>query len=498
MNPLDATQDRTADRVGIYFTDFFGIDRAALEAYGAFNVSLVNDLPLFIDPFLLFDSSKPEYQALHAEIIDYLKFLRDVAATGNLTKAHVDQWFRFAEVKQNWLGFSRSGNSGNGLGERFAGTLHRNLHQVFRDFGAESITKSSHLEKLCLLSDGVGRDHLSDFVTNLIKRFLLKYTQEFARTHLRADQFRSVAVQRVQFDHQAHRWIPGKYDLPFIHGDFVILTPKDMLTRDEAWINRGDLLDGFESIYQSIPNDQLRHQIDGYFMARLSEGATDADRKALAAKAVEEFPIVLDYFIRSKEDSGDEAHQVSNRKVRDTQEQFVERVSELVRDHLQGTAFYAGGNSFDESMARVHFLKNVIEHKDGWRIFYVRNQPITQEAHLQLLYRLTWFASPLDVNREVNNGRGPVDYKVSMGNADKTLVEFKLARNTKLKANLKSQVPIYEVANDTKSSITVILYFTDSEWQRVQKILRDLEFKDAKNIVLIDGRSTNKPSASEA
>jgi hypothetical protein len=126
----------------------------------------------------------------------------------------------------------------------------------------------------------------------------------------------------------------------------------------------------------------------------------------------------------------------------------------------------------------------------------VNDRPITQEAHLQLLYRLTWFASPLDVNREVNNGRGPVDYKVSMGNVDKTLVEFKLARNTKLKTNLKNQVGIYEVANDTKSSITVILYFTDSEWERVQKILRDLEINNAKNIILIDGRSTNKPSAS--
>lgn len=496
MDHSDVAKDRTADRVGIYFTDFFGVDRDVLETYGAFNISLVNDLPLFIDPFLLFDSPKPKYQALHAEIIDYLKFLRDVSATGNLTKTHVDQWFRFAEVKQNWLGFSRSGNSGNGLGERFAGALHRNLHLVFRNFGAESITKSSHLEKLCLLSDGVGRDHLSDFVTNLIKRFLLEYTQEFARTHLRADQVKSVGVQRVQFNHQNHRWIPGRYELPFIHGDFVILTPKDILTRDEAWINRGDLLDGFEDIYQSIPNDQLRHQIDAYFMTRLGEDATDTDRQVIAAKAIEQFPIVLDYFIRSKEDSGDEAHQVSNKKVRDTEEQFVERVSALVRDHLQGTPFYAGGNSFDESMARVQFLKNVIEHKDGWRIFYVRDQPITKEAHLQLLYRLTWFASPLDVNREVNNGRGPVDYKVSMGDTDKTLVEFKLARNTKLKANLKSQVGIYEVANDTKSSITVILYFTDGEWERIQKILRDLDIRDAKNIVLIDGRSTNKPSAS--
>jgi len=498
LDPLHGASDKKAARVGIYFSDFFDIDRATLETYGAFNISLVNDLPLFIDPFLLFDSPKPEYQALHAEIIDYLKFLRDVSGTGNLTQAHVDEWFRFAEVRQNWLGFSRSGNSGNGLGGRFAATLHRNSHLVFRDFGAESITESSHLEKLCLLSDGVGRDHLSDFVTNLIKRFLLEYTQEFARTHLRADQMRSVAVQRVRFNHQSHRWMRGMYELPFIHGDFVILTPKDMLTRDEAWINRGDLLDGFEDIYQSIPNDQLRHQIDGYFMARLGEDASDARRKAIAAKAIEEFPIVLDYFIRSKEDSGDEAHRVSNKKVSDTQEQFVDRVSELVRDHLQGTSFYGGGDSFNESMARVRFLKDVIEHKDGWRIFYVRDQPITQEAHLQLLYRLTWFASPMDVNREVNNGRGPVDYKVSMGDADKTLVEFKLARNTKLKANLKNQVRIYEVANDTKSSITVILYFTDGEWERVQKILRDLEINDAKNIILIDGRSTNKPSASAA
>jgi hypothetical protein len=30
------------------------------------------------------------------------------------------------------------------------------------------------LEKFTLLGDGVGRDHLSDFTTNLIKRFLLE------------------------------------------------------------------------------------------------------------------------------------------------------------------------------------------------------------------------------------------------------------------------------------------------------------------------------------
>lgn len=490
------TRINAAGRVGIYFSDFFEVDKAVLESYGAFNVSLVNDLPLFIDPFLLFDSKNAVYQGLHEQIIDYLKFLRDVSATGSLTQAHIDQWFRFGEVKQNWLGFSRSGNKGNGLGAKFANTLHKNLHHVFRDFGTEKITKSSHLEKLCLLSDGVGRDHLSDFVTNLIKQFLLEYTQNFAKAHLRPEFVRSVAITRVAFNPASKRWVPGTYELPYTNGDYVILTPKDMLTRDEAWINRGDLLDGIEDIYQSIPNQQLRSQIDSYFVSRLAEDATDKDRRLLAARTVEQFPILLDHFIRTKEDTADEAHRVSRKKVADTQEQFVNQVSQLVREHLEGTVFYTGGNSFNESMARISFLKDVIEHKDGWRIFYVNNKPITQEAHLQLLYRLTWFASRMDVNREVNNGRGPVDYKVSEGSADKTLVEFKLARNTKLKINLQNQVQIYEKANDTSLSITVILYFTDGEWIRVRKILQDLKLDKAINIVLIDGRSTNKSSAS--
>lgn len=492
------TRASAAGRVRIYFSDFFEMDKDVLESYGAFNVSLVNDLPLFIDPFLLFDSKDAVYQRLHEKIIDYLKFLREVSATGALTQVHIDQWFRFAEVKQNWLGFSRSGNSGNGLGAQFANTLHENLHHVFRDFGAEKITKSSHLEKLCLLSEGVGRDHLSDFVTNLIKQFLLDYTQTFAKTHLRREFVRSVGVNRVVFNPASKRWMPGRYDLPFINGDYVILTPKDMLTRDEAWINRGDLLDGIEDVYQSIPNQQLRNQIDAYFMSRLTEDATDQDRKRLAAQTVEQFPILLDHFIRTKEDTADEAHRTSKKKVADTQAQFVDEVSRLVREHLEGTVFYTGGTSFTESMARVNFLKDVIEHKDGWRIFYINGKPITQEAHLQLLYRLTWFASRMDVNREVNNGRGPVDYKISEGNVDKTLVEFKLARNNKLKMNLQNQVQIYEKANDTSSSITVILYFTDGEWTRVNKILQDLKIEKAKSIVLIDGRSTNKPSASTA
>ena len=76
------------------------------------------------------------------------------------------------------------GNAGTGLGTRFAGSLHRGLQTVFSNFGDEEIVRSSHLEKLCLIEDGVGRDSVSDFTTNLIKEYLLEYTESFAVAHI--------------------------------------------------------------------------------------------------------------------------------------------------------------------------------------------------------------------------------------------------------------------------------------------------------------------------
>jgi hypothetical protein len=278
----------------------------------------------------------------------------------------------------------------------------------------------------------------------------------------------------------------------------VLLTPKEILTKDEAWINRGDLLDRFEDIYTSVPDDQLRAQVNDYFLRRLSEEPTEKERREAAAAAAERFPVVLDYYIKDREDNGDEAHKVSNLKVRETEIQFGENIRTLVDGKLIGTEFYELGNSFDESLRRVEFLRDVIENKDGWRIFYVAGKPLRREADLQIMYRLCWYATSYDVNREPNNGRGPVDFKVSKGSADKSLVEFKLASNGKLKQNLKHQVEIYEAANDTKKSIKAILYFSEAELEKVQQILVDLKLSDRPEIMLIDARGDNKPSASNA
>ncbi|WP_219621188.1 hypothetical protein [Bacillus sp. M6-12] len=91
-------------------------------------------------------------------------------------------------------------------------------------------------------------------------------------------------------------------------------------------------------------------------------------------------------------------------------EQFKELI-ELLESH---TEFYKKKyDTYEDSFKRVLYLKHVIENNDGYRIFYSKGAPIKKEDDLQILYRLTWFATDSDVNREVNNGRGPVDFKVS-------------------------------------------------------------------------------------
>lgn len=485
--------------MNIYFTDYFGVSKDALDQYGAFNVSLINDLPVFIDPFLLFNSEKPDYQVLHARIIEYIAFLRDMSDKGKISQGLLRHWFLFPEVKQNWLGYSKVGNSGSGLGQKFAVALNENLGSIFNNFGNEQITKGSHLEKLCLIKDGVGKDSISDFTTNLIKEFLCEYTQNFAANNIHPNRLREVNVSHAEFNYKTRRWISKRYTLPYIDGDFVLLTPKNILTKDEAWINKHDIIGDFDEIIAAIPNMELRAQINDYLLRQVPEKATQREINHAISRTLLKFPALIDHYIRFKEDHGDQAVALSEEKIKETEAVFIRQVTNLVEMLRAQQVFYKQkGDTFEEAFQRVMFLKQVIESNDGYRIFYVKGQPVKRESDLQLIFRLTWYASVDDVNAEVNNGRGPVDYKISRGSKDKTLVEFKLASNSKLRQNLENQVKVYEEANQTDKSIKVILYFNDTELEKTWKILKDLNLKEGKDLVLIDARATNKPSGSNA
>lgn len=482
----------------VYFSEIFGIDESLLEEYGALNISLLNDLPLFVDPFLLYASEKPEYQELHKDIIKYLTFLRDKMIDGHISEEKINRWYRFPEVKQVWLGYSEKGNSGAGLGRKFGRSMSEAIVEVYRDLNNETITNTSHLEKLGLFKSGVGRDNISDFTCNLIKRYLLQYTQEFAINNLDVDQRKKINVGKVYFNYDLESWMPEVFELPYFNGDYIILTPIDILTKDENWINFSDMKASYFQIQQSIPNEELRDRINDIYNSQIPRRKPkEEDYTRAINEVVRLCPEFMDYYIRLKEEDKEGAKCSSQKIVSEASRVYISNIQLLI-DKLLHNGFYnipIPKDSYDETVQRVLFFKYVIENQDGYKLLYAGNKPIKREKDLQLLFKFTWFATIFDVNAEVNNGRGPVDYKVSFGNSDKTLVEFKLASNSKLKQNLQNQIKIYEDANRTKKSLKVIFYFKPDELFKIRRILKELKMENDENIILIDC-TPNKSSAS--
>jgi hypothetical protein len=482
----------------LFFSEYFEIDEKYLDDFGALNMCLDADLPLFIDPFLLFASDKPEYKQLHDQIVSHLIFLKEIALeNGTSTNTNL---FKFPEIKQNWLGLCKYGNNGKGLGEKFAKDSIKAFNGLYSNFGEETISSTSHIEKLTLVGSGIGKDFISDFSTNLMLEYLLEYSQTFALKYL-ADHQRKKFTIRCHFDQQFRLWKPKEFVLPYFHlekdGDFILLTPLDILTKDDSYICHSDLVSNFRRIANSIGNSSLRDSINLFFYQALPAGSPKRkDIEYAVSKTLTEYPEILDYYIRHKEIKKDLSKNISKEKIEKLRNELITSISQLCDVVLDQSDFFdIKPDSYSEALERALFLKDVIENNDCYRIFYKKGKPIASEDTIQRIFRLTWYASPYDVNAEVNNGRGPADYKVSFGSGDSTIVEFKLGKSTSLKGNLKNQTEIYKKASKSISDIKVILCYTQREIIKVNRALESINQLGAENIVIID--ASPKVSASK-
>jgi len=485
----------------VYFSDIFKVKHSVIENYGALDISLVCDNPAFVDPFLIFANSK--YKNLHDFIIDYLKFLKTLSLKeSELSSGNFKHYYKFPEVKQAWLGYSVGGNAGLGLGKDFAESLYKNLHKIFSHFGDEQITESSHLEKLCLVEEGVGVDKISDFTINLIKKYLLDYTQTFAKQYIDQKHLSEFSVRKVNFDFEKGIWTDERLVLPVLEKgnkkEFVLLIPREILTKEDTWISKNDFLENDTAIFNTIPNDELRTKINKFFFDNLAvklnkkkqpeKDYSKKSKKNALLKTVWEFPEVIDYYIKYKEQNKDDAL-----KYHIAEPEFVNFFSDAstLKNELNKKKFEKL-TSFDDCVARISFFRQKLESNSN--DLYFKDKPL-QEKHLRLMFKNVTYGALFDYNSEVNNGRGPIDFIVSYGSNDKTGLELKLASNRKLKQNLLNQGNVYQKDSNLKHVIKIIFYFSDQELETANRVLKEANKPvDNKEIFMIDCRK--KESAS--
>lgn len=209
------------------------------------------DLPLGIDPFLLFKSRDSEYRQLHMLLI--ATFNAGIASIreGDTDEAH--RLFDFPEVSAIGLGYTQGGKRGSGVGSYLAGLIIDTLEAspALQQRGVR------HVEEMQLLSAGIGPDRISDITANVLKRFLIEYTQRQCRIW-NVEMTKNVPVSHI-FNHLSKEWEDAFEDLPIspINGAPILFVPR-RIVRVLPWINYDDFVRSEFNAYLKARRDQIK------------------------------------------------------------------------------------------------------------------------------------------------------------------------------------------------------------------------------------------------
>jgi hypothetical protein len=249
------------------------------------------DLPLGIDPFLMYKSRDEEFRKLHQLLVDH--FNSGIEAVKQHRLALAEEIFDFPEVSPIGFGYTKSGKRGSGLG----GALRNLIIETLRASPGLQERGVFHVEEMQLLAAGIGPDRVSDISANVLKRYLIGYTQRQAELW-GIPITRGVPVSHI-YDETSHTWTDSYEDLPVspVDGSPVIFVPR-RIVRALPWINYDDF---------------VQHDFRAFMQARRANLPKENDRRTSATAKAEVANMtrmdvsIVDRYVKSREQRSDEA-----------------------------------------------------------------------------------------------------------------------------------------------------------------------------------------------
>ncbi len=194
---------------------------------------LEEDIPLYVDPFLLWKSPSYQDKALHNSIINAFNHLGFLCKKGKHDEA-LHQLIVSSECDEVGLGVSAT-RTGKRIGEGQA----RGILKLFDEIPEYNSRGFTHFEEIQFFIEGISKDRISDITCSLMKSFLIDYT---------IDQCNSLGIPMLDCSIR-NVYDLGSYNfkdetglkLPIspISGRPILLTPKRWL-RYSPWIDFDD------------------------------------------------------------------------------------------------------------------------------------------------------------------------------------------------------------------------------------------------------------------
>lgn len=212
---------------------------------------LSEDIPLYVDPFLLWKSPSLQDQALHTALLSAFNHFGFIAKRGKETEAR-SALVQISECEEVGLGTALN-KRGNRIGEKKAAEIL----DLFANIPQIEVNGLHHIEELQLLVEQISKDRISDITCSLLKSFLIDFTIDQAESlNIPLSQ---VELQNV-FDLQRKRFNHEQVSLPVnpITKQPILLVPKRWL-RFIPWINYEDYFaNGFVPDSQNQTYDRVK------------------------------------------------------------------------------------------------------------------------------------------------------------------------------------------------------------------------------------------------
>lgn len=179
-------------------------------------------------------------------------------------------------------------------------------------------------------------------------------------------------------------------------------------------------------------------------------------------------------------------------------------IKDKITVYQLGEAKENDSNEFKRAVIKmVQNFKYHIEQKKGFALLNTSEGNVN-EKKVQILFEIiaNLFFKKTDVlvSREVDLGRGSVDFYLSIGKKNRALIELKLGNHQNYEKGINYQLPTYLLVEEVDFGIFVLICFSENEYKASEELFenaKELSAEYGKDIRFerIDASGNNKSAS---
>lgn len=447
-------------------SESLGVSSAQLWKYGVFDSYLGIDAKLHVDPARLRTTRIPELTGAYKTFQNYFGSLLDMieaAKPGDALERQAIRHLVFPEIKEAALGYAKASNIGRGVTYSLAEKLYATAKTII-DAG----TKNPAIFELAVLfEDGFGPDLFSDMTVFMLLPQLGAFNRRVAeKLHLPVKKNILHGIETTLVYSKSQKL--GTLLIPYsLLADLPLA---------EDW-SEIDAVVGY--------NERLRQRVNVEVQKIWGKRVSNPAKYQIKQVLLDNKHLLRDLLAAySKADARPYDIEKDPRGIVVWTRASREYAAKFPLPLLTPTTTSDVQKLVFEICRK---FKHLVEEKGLSDLLFNENEAPKPERAAQLLFfgvaDAYCVSNNLDISREPQTGRGPADFKLSRGHADRVIVELKLSSNAAALEGLTAQLPTYMKAEGVKSGV-LLLIKVGAHDKRIKQVIsaRDKLVKDGKKV----------------